>query len=298
MSDLQWIAYDGTITDLNSFASGYVLAGQPTGLGMPPTSAASSTVFDQPGELLEAVHLGLRDVMIPLGIVGDSRQSVDVGLAYLARQMNPAYGFGALRVERESGDARLLVCRYSSGLEGTMLIGEAPTGDLWIEPKLDLRAYDPYLIDEADTVLTFGTTGGATWFGHPWFPLQLGSSTVFADATISNSGDDYAWPVFTIRGPATNPRLTNVTTGAVIDLSAGSGVSLAAGDVLVIDTRPNIGTIVKTAGAVVSNAWPAMTTVSDLWPLVRGDNTVRVAVGGANASSAVEVAYRLRYLTA
>lgn len=299
MSALTWIAPGGLPTDLNSLSSGYVLSGPPTGFGMPPITTASSPAFNQPGELLEATRIAVRNVKMPLSILSDSREGLDTLIAYLARQMDPTLGPGLLRVEREDGSARLLECRYAGGLEGQLLVGETPGGDLWLETLLEFHAFDPYLFDEVDTTLSFGTAGSADWFGHDWFPLTLGGSSVIDDVTITNTGDDLAFPIFTIIGPAVNPELSNLSTGATIDLSAGFGVSLAAGDRLVIDTRPNIGTIVKTTiGAVVTNEWPAMSALSDLWPLVTGDNVLHVAVGGADANTVVQVAYRLRWLTA
>jgi hypothetical protein len=295
---LEWLPISGADPiDLNSYASGFLLTDPPEGLTVPPVRITSTAIFDQSGESVDNVQFAPRPVDLPIAMLADSEPAVSGLQAFLARAMDPTPGFGRLRLTRIDGVARTLPCLYSKGLEGKLLVGEAPIGDLWAQTTVELVAYDPFWTDAEDTVLTFHTAGSAKWFGHAWFPITLAGSSVFADLTITNAGDGLAWPVFTLTGPMTNPVLTNLTTGKTIDLTGG--VTLADGDVLTIDTRPGVGLIRKVAAdhTTITNEWPALTNASDLWPLVTGDNHVTLTAGGATTASSIQIAYRLRWLS-
>lgn len=298
LSTIEWIAPDGTVLSLNSRASGVVLTDPPEGLIMPPPLFTSSPVFNRPGQTLEQATFDVRTITVHLAVIGDSLDDFTVIYGYIASLFNPRAGMGMLRITRDDGTQRVIACAYTSGLEGVVPIGDDSNVDVWAEADVQFSAFDPYFLDPEVTEINNATEGN-----NPWFPLDLASgldlsrSSLFSDVTITNGGDDLAWPVWTITGPAQNPLLLNDTSGGIIDLSSGLGLQLIdASESLVIDTFE--GTILKTiADGSVSNEWAALTAESDLWPLVGGDNVLHVVMTGSSGATTITAAYRLRWLT-
>jgi hypothetical protein len=109
---------------------------------------------------------------------------------------------------------------------------------------------------------------------------------------VTNAGDVEAWPVWTITGPGSGIVLRNLTTGQSMDFGVGA---LAAGNTVVVDTRPGAKTAVAN-GSI--NVFPFLSAASVLWSLQRGANAVRLEMSGAIAgASGLSLAYRPRYLS-
>lgn len=302
LSDIEWVNPGGQAVSLNSLGTGCVLTDPPDGLIMPPPLLTGAAVFNRPGQILEQATFDVRTITLHVAILGESLDAFTNVYSFLASQFNPLQGFGALRCTRDDGSSRDVPCIYAGGLEGTVPIGmdrEFPVGiplEIWAECDLQFTAYDPYFLDSAVTTITYGKAGTSLWFPLDLAGgLDLASSGIFDITTITNAGDDIAWPIWIIDGPVNNPAFINLSTGAIIDLSAGGGLTLTAGERIVVDT--GAGTITLTTQTGTFNAWPALTPQSDLWPLLGGDNQVQVVAAGADASSNVRVTYRLRWLT-
>lgn len=126
----------------------------------------------------------------------------------LARQVT-VWRAGALTVARLGSDAR-----YS----------------------LPLVAPDPirYAVAEsASGAIALPGTGGSGQTYPLTYPIAWGTISATGDLTVTNTGDAVVWPVLTLTGPLYNPVIRNVRTGEQLSLT----ISLAAGDVLTIDTR-------------------------------------------------------------
>ena len=115
-----------------------------------------------------------------------------------------------------------------------------------------------------------------------------GQGTAF---TVTNGGTVETWPVLRVTGPATNPKVVNVTTGKTIELDASS-YTVASGTYVDIDTRAE--TIVDSAGA--SQLSKMDMTVSTFWPLKSGANSVRLDATGTGAGTRLDASYRDAWL--
>jgi hypothetical protein len=101
--------------------------------------------------------------------------------------------------------------------------------------QFTLLAEDPYVYDyppsqsqvSVPTLVTVGTGFNMS------FNLGFGGAVPNYGATVSNNGTHTAYPLITIRGPVTNPVLSDSYTGITMSLS----ITLAAGDSIVIDCR-------------------------------------------------------------
>jgi len=202
-----------------------------------------------------------------------------------ARALDPLKGEGTLTVVQGDHAGHQLVCAYEAGLEewaeeGVELLGLT---------TLAFRAADPYWQDATESTLTATINSKAfTWF--PFLPLVLGSSDVFAAATITNTGDVDAWPIITTVGPGTDLTLRNDTTGDAWHLTG----NIAAGSSLVVDHRPGH----KSARLDGVNVFGRLDDASTLWPLVPGPNRISIGFASGTSASSVAFAWRTRWLAA
>ncbi|MCP3805370.1 phage tail family protein [Allokutzneria sp. A3M-2-11 16] len=254
----------------------------------PPPVLVDEGVPEQPGARFREARHGVREFSLPLWITDSSPAALRARLRSMIAAMDPVRGQGTIRLTSPTGDQREIYCRVSAGLELDETLGRT-SGPLVQRAVPMFRAVDPYWYDIADTTDPFESGDTATFF--PFFPLRLSSSSVFAEATITNSGDVETWPVWTITGPGSAITLRNLTTGEYMTLT----ITLAAGESLTIDTRPGAKTVTKSDG---TNQFPALSSASSLWALARGANALRVEMSGTTAASRVVLSRRHRYLTA
>lgn len=112
------------------------------------------------------------------------------------------------------------------------------------------------------------------------------------------SGDLPEYPVISLTGPITNPSITNVVTGEVLNFGT---ITIGAGVTYVIDTRHGYKTV--TQGTV--NRIDQLSDNSDLstWHLVPspiasgGTNTIFVAGTAIGTATSIQVVYYNRYMS-
>lgn len=278
-----WIDPGGssTVLDVNWTRSGRF---------MPPIRFVSDGVPGQPGEFFREASHGARDFLMSVDLSAASDVALRALLRSFVGSMDPTRGSGKIRVTAPGGDQREITCWYSAGLELDESLGET-SGLSWQQVPLKMRALDPYWYDVSPTSQTFPVTTLVPSF-FPIFPLKLTASELAVDSNVNNTGDVNAWPVWTVTGPGSQVKLSNLTTGKNIYFGS---LSLDAGQKLVIDTRPGVKTSVIDA---TSNAYDQLSTTSSFWALERGLNIIRLEMSGAdNLLSGLEMQYYRRFLT-
>ncbi len=129
---------------------------------------------------------------------------------------------------------------------------------------LNLRCPDPaWRLPTANTQ-TIAIPVGAGLSVPITVPISFGASA--ATATITNAGDLDSPPTITVAGPVTNPRITNNTTGKLVQFN----LTLIAGQELVIDMDARTA-VINPGG---NNAMPDRSPDSESWPLIPGDNSI------------------------
>lgn len=101
--------------------------------------------------------------------------------------------------------------------------------------QIAARAADPLSYSQS---LSSATATAPTGTGGIDTPLRtpIRTTTVTGGSTsVNNAGNAPTWPKFTITGPIVQPVVLDVTTNLAIYCD---GISLAIGDVLIIDTNP------------------------------------------------------------
>lgn len=164
---------------------------------------------------------------------------------------------------------------------------------------VQLRAADPTFYDPTVVSVPFNTGGGSGGFTVPVVvPVSVGVSTVNSTQVISYPGTWLSYPTVTIVGPITNPVVYNDSTGDKLDFT---GITITASNFYTIDCRPGRKTVTYTDG---SNKIADLTDDSDLQTfsiqpdpdVAGGNNSIRVTGSGANASTAINVVYYVRYV--
>jgi phage-related protein len=281
----QWIAPDGTVSDLD-------VDWNAKGRFMPPPTFQEDLIPGQPGSVFRNVVHAPRDFTIRVVTTAADEAAVRTALRSLVSSMDPTRGEGTLRVTSPLGDVREIGCRYKSGLEVEESIDNGgPQSQL---ADITFHAFDPYWRDASDSSQTFEIGAAPVFF--PIFPIQLTSSQIVASATVTNDGDVPAWPVWTIQGPGSVITLRNTTTGRVTVLEE---TVLGAGESIVIDTRPTHSsptgkTITKQDG---TNLFSDLTPQSALWELVQGTNSIQLEMAGAIVgASSLTMSWRRKWL--
>lgn len=278
---VQWVDPGGAITTLD-------VDWEASGRFMPDVQHQDIIVPGKPG----GVHLLARhqnhEFTLTLTLATADEPSLRQAQRNLVYAMDPSRGEGIIRVTSTIGDVREIPCYYVSGLG----MDESPgnSGPNMQQAKVTFRAYDPYWRDVSDTSASFDVGAVPTFF--PIFPLRLTSSQIAVDATVLNDGDVQTWPWFTIQGPGSSITLQNITTGKFITFNT---LSLTSGQSVVVDTRPGAKTVTLTTA---NDTFYDLSDFSSLWPLVVGNNAVRLTMSGAiTGASKLTMNFRKKYLS-
>ena len=255
----------------------------------PPVIFEEDGVPEMDGLRLRATRHGVKEFVLPVYIADTSEAALRQRMRALVSIMNPKLGDGIIRFGTPAGDHREIVCRYSGGLEMDETLG-ANSGPLMQRAPVKFRAWSPYYQDVSATTFIYVIGTPKPFF--PFFPLVLSSSEVFADTTVTNTGDVDTYPVWEIYGPGGDVIIQNLTTGKQFDLSAVP--DLLVGQGIIVDTTVGIKTVTRDDG---TNLFSYLTWDSSLFPLVPGPNALRVVMTHSTVDSAVRLNYRQRYLS-
>lgn len=287
---LEWVEPSGQATPLSTGDVQVVRGLQ--GRGMPPIEYADEQVAGRGGSRLVDVRHGTPEVAVPLRVRGaSSRAEARQVVRQWARRFDPVRGDGAIR-STLGGQSRRLNCRYVGGME--LDETSLPMAAGMAQFVAVFRAFDPYWEDAV--ARTNALQVEALAFLSPdsqtaWYPWQVVDAGIAGGFNINNPGDVDAWPVWTVQGPGGPVIVSNNTTGQVLEV----GVSLASGQQVRIDTRPDRKTVTGPGG---SNAWPLVSDQSELWPLRRGSQLITVFMDGSvPGETQVLLEWRARWLS-
>jgi len=163
-----------------------------------------------------------------------------------------------------------------------------------IMPIANIRNSSFILTFEADTpyVETFtAVTTNINVLSGGGFTLPVTLPIVFdagigGSATVTNNGDAPAFPVITLTGPLTNPRIINTTLGRYIELN----YTLPAGQTIEIDMLNK--TIIQGG---VTNRLSKKTDDSQWWWLDPGANVIQLRTNSVGESGTATVVHRHTY---
>lgn len=277
----------GTVTNFSDWQNGWALQPGAKGLDMPQYAFTQDESPGIDGYAIRQVRAQGKEIALPVAFwADDSRTAYLARRRTLIRSLNPKRGEGTLTVTQSDGTARTIGARYTAGLEGDESLDAS--GARWCIGVLTFACPSPFWLG-ASVTTEWRTAVSGTFL--PLLPLAVGNSQVLGSVTVDNDGDDDAFPVWTITGPATSVSLTNVTTGEVLVLTRTITIS----DTVVIDTRERQQTAVLNG---VTNLWGNLSSSSTMWPLVTDLNDLTLTVTGSTSATRVRMTYQPRYLAA
>lgn len=278
-----WIAPDGTTWVLDNpdpWASGWFTPDAVAGLGASPIDLVTD---DHPrgGARIRHTQDQPRIITWPLYIEGRTHLEFVQRWWSLADAFLQTQDFGPARLQiaRPDGSVREILAHYQAGWDG-----EPGQGNTYDTVAVSLFCEDPHWRSLTPVTIVREFTEGGSFF-NPFITVSDGR--VLGDTTLVNEGTVQAWPVWTIRGPATELTAANQTTGESFVLT----YNLAAGQTITITTDP--GTVRGPAGQVLTGSLNYPGAV--LWGLRRGLNRVSLSALGAGAGTRIEMTYYPRH---
>lgn len=230
------------VYDLNDVARFLWVADE--GLGLSPLHRITERGPEQHGDSDLGFKLDPRTIKLIIAAFGTDRATYWDVRSTLLQIFNPAAGELTLTWTLDNGAIRALDV-VTSG-EGSM-----PSSDSFKVAQqvgLMLRAKDPTYYDPVGKSVTFGIGGGSVGFTVPMaVPTGIGSTSIAQSKTITYGGTWRALPdLIRIKGPITDPVITNVATGEKLDFT---GTTIASGAYYDIDCSWDAKTIVDQLGA-------------------------------------------------
>lgn len=258
----------------------YVLNPSLLGLGIPPTSVRIDE-SSRSGGVWRNTRRAVRNVDLPVTVVGSSASDVETKLRRLSRLTQDTLGPTVLTALRDSGDLTLEL-HYTGGAE--LSYGGDSGGDQWARLVLSFQAPQPFW--ESATEQSFSVTAGDT--GRGLLPqlskLRLSSSQSLGIIDVDNTSDVNVYPIYEVAGPITGLTVSNGTD------SWGFNTTIAEGDAVEVDTEA--GTVTGIDGA---NLYSILSPAPKLFFFPPGETTITIEGTSTNLNTRVTCRYNLRY---
>ena len=258
----------------------YVLATGVRGFGIPSTSVRIDDSAGNGGTWRHTKR-GIRDLDLPIVILGTDRADVETKLRRLARLLQDTNGPTKLVANYSDGSSVFLEAHYVGGAETQF--GEDAKNTLcrWV---IQMQAPQPYW--QTSTESSFSVTTGNT--GRGLLPqlskLKVSSSQTLGVVNVTNAGDVAIQPRYVLRGPVADLTISNGTQG--FSFSA----AIPAGATYTVDT--STGEVLNDSGV---NIYNLLNAAPKFFALPPGNSTISINGTGADANTQVTVYYSPRY---
>lgn len=228
-----------------------------------------------------------RSLLLEVAIMAENNERLYQYRRKLAQVFNPKLGPGLLRYEYDGGTKEIeavaeLAPEFPTGRDNRMpgfqraILSLVCPSPFWLEPY-----------EEGAEM--------AAWLGGLKFALELPTmfSKQASEIIVNNPGDVSTPVVIEFFGPATNPRVDNLTTGGFIRVTR----ELAKDEKLVISTAFGDKHVkLVEANGNESNAMHWIDLDSVFWQLEPGENTLRYSADAGADEARVKVTWKARYV--
>lgn len=241
---LTWYGWDGSVWDLTGGSAGVFLEDVLRGTGMPDPEHRWGTYPSSDGSEWQGLRYPAREFSAVVVIsAGDPHDFESLSSRFM-RSLHPRE-VGHLEARRALGETRRLMgCRYVDGASGH------PRDSYWRDTgRFGLRLLADPLWSGDELAVVFDNSSSTTTYiatsGAGWPPYGISSAATISAATLTNPGDEAAWPVVRFSGPFTAASLTQDGGPGLVDIDA----TLTEGQWIEVDMRPGRKTVVDDTGA-------------------------------------------------
>lgn len=245
---------------------------QISGMGMPPVKNLKTVAPQQHGETFRGFRLKPRVINFPFVAKVTTEAALYTDHQTWLAAMKPFDTAAKFRREMADGSQYELDVRYHGGLQ---MDTKDRIGIAAEKYGVQLIAFDPVWRKLPLQNKTFTLTGLDLVLPFD-LPQTLPSDLLNSTDTVTLLGTWRSYPVITLTGPMTNPKVTNLTTNQKIEISVG-GVVIALGETVTINLSAGVKTVKKNDG---TDLYPKLTTDSDIFGFVLKDPTE--VSGGVN----------------
>lgn len=244
------------------------------GFGIPTTDVRIDPSAGD-GGIWKHTKRGIREVDLPITIIGSSEADVQAKLRRLSRLMQTTLGPTKLVADYGDGETLFLEVHYTGGAE-TQFGSEATI--FFCKWVLALQAPQPYWETSEEIHFVIGEDPTGRGLLPQLTKLKVSSDNILGEITVNNLGDVPSFPRWVFLGPISNVLVSNGTQSFTLpDL-------IPAGETVTVDTAT--GDVINTAGErVYSLLGPAPKLFS--FP----SGITEITVTGDETSDATRVAF-------
>jgi hypothetical protein len=260
----------------------YILNPEVLGFGIPATKVRIDESAGT-GGVWRNTKRGVRDVDLPVTVLGTSRDDVLVKLRRLVRILNDASGPTKINAihDHPGGESLYLEAHYTGGAESEWGSSAGNTWNRWV---LSFQAPMPHWVSATTQSFTVGSGSTGRGLLPQLSKMKVSSSETIGVISANNTGDVAAYPVWTIRGPVTNLVISNGSQSFAFNrIITGS-------ETIVVNTEQ--GTVEDEFG---TNLYSILKPAPKLFALQPGVNGLSVYGADSTANTRITCEYSPRF---
>ncbi|HLP97651.1 MAG TPA: hypothetical protein VK149_04320 [Sideroxyarcus sp.] len=269
--DFTILGSNGDVIPLDG-SEGYNVTTGLRGLGVPSTDVRIDNSAGD-GGTWRSTRRGLREIDLPLVILGADRDETEEKLRRLAKALSDRYGTPYLRADYADGSAYTIEVHYTGGAE---TVFGADANETFVRWPITLSCPDPFWTSVQSVQFSLGYQSGNRGLLPRLDQLQVAPSGILGAYQVENTGDVEAYPVWTLTGTATNVSITL------------NGVGFTYTETMTSSSRVTINTRLATvADASNNNKYAFLGAAPKLFALPPGTSTINITVSGADTSTVI-----------
>jgi hypothetical protein len=258
----------------------FVLNSGMTGFGIAPTEVRIAQSAND-GGIWRYTKRGIRDVDLPITILGTDRDDVQSKLRRLARLTQDKQGPTELVADYSNDESLKLILHYTGGAESQW---GSSAGMTWCTWLMSFQAPMPFW--ESNTEQTFSVTSADR--GRGLLPelskLKITNSENLGTVVVESDADVDVFPTWIIEGPITGLVISSGLQGF------GFNRAIVSGEIITVDTE--LGTVVNQDG---DNLYSILNPAPKMFTFAPGNTTIQVDGTETTAETIVRCTYALRF---
>lgn len=252
----------------------FILTTGLTGFGIPITQVRIDSSASDGGNYRHTKK-GIREVDLPITILGTSEADVQAKLRRLSRLLQTTLGATKIVATFDDGSSLFLEAHYVGGAETQF---GSTANNYFCNWVLQMQAPQPYWQTSSEISFVIGESETGRGLLPNLTALKLASSSILGQLTINNVGDVPSYPRWSIMGPITDLAISNGSQEFTLP------DPIEAGDIVTINTAT--GTVVDASG---DNVYYLLGAAPKLFSFPTG--ITEITVTGADITEQTRLAF-------